>query len=142
MDFAYYIGVYVAVMLVQGAAGTGDSAIFTLVARRMKFTIRNSLLEKILAQDIAYFDGTESGRLISRLTNDLELMMAPIQSSLSSLLNNVLLLIGGMIMCFTKSYRLSMLAFVTVGPITYLWELYAQWSKGLAREMLAHWAEE
>jgi len=141
MEFKYYIGVYVVLMLVQGAVSTGYSAIFTLVSRRLKFTIRNSLLEKILAQDIAYFDGTESGRLISRLTNDLELMMAPIQSSLSSLLNNVLLLIGGMIMCFTKSYRLSMLAFVTVGPITYLWELYAQWSKGLAREMLAHWAE-
>jgi len=95
----------------------------------------------MLVQDVAYFDGTESGRLISRLTNDLDLMMSPIQSSLSSLLSNVLILVGGMVMCFVKSYRLSMLAFVMVGPITYLWEQYAQWSKGLAREMLAHWAE-
>ncbi len=68
----------------------------------MKFSIRNSLFEKILAQDVAYFDGTESGRLISRLTNDLDLMMAPIQSSLSSLLSNVLILFGGLIMCFLK----------------------------------------
>lgn len=90
---------------------------------------------------MAYFDGTESGRLISRLTNDLDMMMSPIQSSLSSLLNNILILIGGMVMCFIQSYRLSMLAFVTIGPITYLWNLYAQWSKGLAREMLAYWAE-
>ena len=44
---------------------------------------------------MAYFDGTESGRLISLLTNDLDLMMSPIQSSLSSLLNNILILIGG-----------------------------------------------
>lgn len=90
---------------------------------------------------MAYFDGTESGRLISLLTNDLDLMMSPIQSSLSSLLNNILILIGGMAMCFIHSYRLSMLAFVTVGPISYLWGLYAEWSKGLAREMLSHWAE-
>ena len=34
-----------------------------------------------------------------------------------------------------------MLAFVTVGPISYLWEQYALWSKGLAREMLSYWAE-
>ena len=34
-----------------------------------------------------------------------------------------------------------MLAFVTVGPISYLWGLYAEWSKGLAREMLSYWAE-
>ena len=104
-------------------------------------TLIVSPYKSILSQDIAYFDGTESGRLISRLTNDLDMMMSPIQSSLSSLLNNILILIGGMIMCFIKSYRLSMLAFVTIGPITYLWNLYAQWSKGLAREMLAYWAE-
>jgi ABC-type multidrug transport system fused ATPase/permease subunit len=95
----------------------------------------------ILSQDVAYFDGTESGRLISRLTNDLDLMMSPIQTSLSALLRNILILFGGLIMCFIKSYRLSMLAFVTIGPITYLWNLYAQWSKGLAREMIAFWAE-
>ena len=85
---------------------------------------------------MAYFDGTESGRLISLLTNDLDLMMSPIQSSLSSLLNNILILIGGMAMYFIHSYRLSMLALVTTGPISYLWGLYVEWSKGLAREML------
>eukprot|EP01083_Nonionella_stella_P161308 528148_1 len=139
--FSQYIKIYIYLMLVQGAISTLYSAIFTLVSRRLKFTIRNSLFDKILAQDVAYFDGTESGRLISRLTNDLDLMMSPIQSSLSSLLSNVLILFGGMIMCFMKSYRLSMLAFVTVGPISYLWEQYALWSKGLAREMLSYWAE-
>eukprot|EP00533_Pseudo-nitzschia_delicatissima_P000391 CAMPEP_0116105526 /NCGR_PEP_ID=MMETSP0327-20121206/15082_1 /TAXON_ID=44447 /ORGANISM="Pseudo-nitzschia delicatissima, Strain B596" /LENGTH=1063 /DNA_ID=CAMNT_0003597943 /DNA_START=100 /DNA_END=3291 /DNA_ORIENTATION=+ len=139
--FLHYIFIYVLVMLAQGAVSTLYSAIFTLVSRRLKFTIRNALLEKILAQDVAYFDGTESGRLISRLTNDLDMMMAPIQSSLSNLLSNCLILIGGMAMCFFKSYRLSMLAFVTIGPISYLWEQYALWSKKLAREMLSYWAQ-
>ena len=139
--FLRYIRTYLFLMLAQGAVSTFYSAIFTLVSRRLKFTIRNSLLEKILSQDVAYFDGTESGRLISRLTNDLDLMMAPIQSSLSSLLSNVLILFGGLVMCFAKSYRLSMLAFVTIGPISYLWEQYALWSKGLAREMISYWAE-
>jgi hypothetical protein len=139
--FKHYIQIYIVVMVVQGAVSTLYSAIFTLVSRRLKFTIRNSLFEKIMSQDVAYFDGTETGHLISRLTNDLDLMMAPIQSSLSSLLSNVLILVGGMIMCFAKSYRLSMLAFVTIGPISYLWEQYALWSKGLAREMLSYWAQ-
>ena len=139
--FLHFIFIYVLVMLAQGMVSTLYSAIFTLVSRRLKFTIRNALLEKILAQDVAYFDGTESGRLISRLTNDLDMMMAPIQSSLSNLLSNCLILIGGMAMCFVKSYRLSMLAFVTIGPISYLWEQYAQWSRKLAREMLSYWAQ-
>ena len=100
--FSHFIKIYIYLMLAQGAISTLYSAIFTLVSRRLKFSIRNSLFEKILAQDVAYFDGTESGRLISRLTNDLDLMMAPIQSSLSSLLSNILVLFGGLIMCFLK----------------------------------------
>ncbi|KAL3916741.1 MAG: hypothetical protein SGILL_005040 [Bacillariaceae sp.] len=139
--FLHYIAVYVVVMIVQGAISTLYSAIFTLVSRRLKFTIRNSLFEKILAQDVAYFDGTESGHLISRLTNDLDMMMSPIQSSLSELLRNLLIMFGGMFFCFWKSYRLSMLAFVTIGPISFCWETYAIWSKGLAREMLSYWGQ-
>lgn len=139
--FKRFIQWYIVVMIFQGAISTLYSSIFTLVSRRLKFTIRNKLFEKILSQDVAYYDGTETGRLISRLTNDLNMMMAPIQSSLSSLLSNILILFGGLIMCFITSYRLSMLAFVTVGPISYLWDQYAQWSKGLAREMISYWAE-
>jgi len=51
------------------------------------------------------------------------------------------MLFGGVAFCYWKSYRLSMLAFVTVGPIMYLWDLYAQWSKRLNRQMLSAWAE-
>lgn len=56
--FTHCIQLYVVIMLVQGAVSTLYSAIFTLVSRRLKFTIRNSLCERILTQDVAYFDGT------------------------------------------------------------------------------------
>ena len=49
-EFRYYVMMYVVLMLVQGAVSKGFSAIFMLVSRRLKFTIRNSLLERILAQ--------------------------------------------------------------------------------------------
>jgi ATP-binding cassette subfamily B protein len=121
--FRFYVKIYLAVMLTQGALSTVYQAAFSLVSRRMVFHVRNTLFRKILWQDVAFFDGTESGHLISRLTNDVNMMMQPIQTSLSSLLSNTLMLAGGVAMCFYNSYRLSMLAFVTVGPIMYLWDL-------------------
>ena len=51
-----------------------------------------------------YFDGTTSGRLTSRLTNDVGMMMAPIQNTLSTLLYNLVMLFGGIAMCFYTSY--------------------------------------
>jgi ABC-type bacteriocin/lantibiotic exporter with double-glycine peptidase domain len=91
---------------------------------------------------VAYFDGTESGHLISRLASDLEMIMSPIQSSLSELLRNILIIFGGMFLCFWKSYCLSMLAFVTIGPISFSWESYAWWNNDLAREMLSRWGDD
>ena len=34
-----------------------------------------------------------------------------------------------------------MLAFVTVGPIMFLWDIYAQWSRSLNRQVLASWGD-
>lgn len=39
---------------------------------------------------------------------------------LGTLFSNSLLLAGGMVMCFVTSWRLSMLAFTTVGPIYHI----------------------
>ena len=61
-----------------------------------------------------YFDGTTSGHLTSRLTNDVNVMMEPIRSSLSTLLYNLITLVGGVTMCYVTSYQLSLLAFVIV----------------------------
>lgn len=44
--FLMYIRIYVIVMVVQGAVTTMYSAIFTLVSRRLKFNLRNSLFER------------------------------------------------------------------------------------------------
>merc|ERR1711959_890193 len=139
--FITNIKTYVTIMAVQGALSAMYSAFFAQVSRQLVFTVRNTLFEQILIQDVAFFDGTTSGHLTSRLTNDVNMMMQPIQSSLSQLLQNLLMLIGGLLMCYYTSYQLSMLAFVTVGPIMYLWDLYANWSKRLNRLMLAAWGE-
>jgi ABC-type multidrug transport system fused ATPase/permease subunit len=128
-------------MVLQGFFSAVYSAAFNLVSRRLMTHIKNTLYKKILFQDVAYFDGTTSGALLSRLTNDINMMMTPINTSLSLLLSNVLMLLGGVFFCFLKSFRLSMLAFVTVGPIMFLWDQYALWSKRLNREVLASWSE-
>jgi ABC-type multidrug transport system fused ATPase/permease subunit len=65
-------------------------------------------------QDIAFFDGFRTGDLVQRLTGDVRAMIQPLQNTLATLLSNLILLFGGVVMCFVTSWRLSMLAFTTV----------------------------
>ena len=132
---------YLYLMVAQGLCQAAYQAAFAVVSRNILFGVRTTLFKSVIRQDTAFFDGTTSGHLTSRLTNDAQVMMAPIQASLASLLSNSIMLIGGVTMCFATSYELSMLAFVVVGPIMYLWDLYGNWSKSLSRRVLAAWAE-
>jgi len=56
---------------------------------------------------------------------------------MGNLLSNSILLIGGVGMCFYTSWRLSMLAFATVGPVVHVTQIYAQWSQNLNRRIFA-----
>lgn len=140
-SFLLDLRLYVGIMFVMGIFNGIKGLLFTIVARRIAFHARTKLFDAILKQDVAFFDGTTSGRLTSRLTNDIGMMLSPIQSTLSTMLYNIVMLIGGVAMCFYTSYQLSMLAFTTVGPILYLWDLYANWSRRLNRMVLAALSE-
>ncbi|CAN0033345.1 unnamed protein product, partial [Laminaria digitata] len=94
-----------------------------------------------LCQDVAFFEGTTSGKLTSRLSSDVNAMVSPCTYMLGSLFSNILLLGGGMVMCFVTSWRLSMLAFTTVGPIYHVTQRYAVWSQKLNVEIYVAYAE-
>jgi len=119
----------------SGLIGGIQSLCFSVVGRRLSNTIRKGLYGGIIVQDVAFFDGNSSGQLTSRLTNDVSFMVSPIQTMLGTLLSNSILLLGGMILCFSTSWRLSMLAFTTVGPIIHITQVYANWSKHLNRQI-------
>ena len=68
-------------------------------------------------------------------------MTFPLTTLLGSLVAAIISLIGGVAMAFYTSWRLSMLAFTTVGPIVHVTQAYAQWSRDQNRRILAHLGE-
>jgi ATP-binding cassette subfamily B protein len=80
-------------------------------------------------QDVAFFDSMMTGQLTSRLTQDASAMVSPISTIVNTMVSNFLLLTGGLAMCLWTSWRLSMLAFTSIGPIIYITAIYAVWSR-------------
>lgn len=114
---------------------------FQVVGRRLACSLRNELYAAILRAEISYFDSTASGTLTSRLTQDVNQMTFPLTTLLGSLVAAIISLIGGVAMAFYTSWRLSMLAFTTVGPIVHVTQAYALWSRDQNRRILAHLGE-
>ena len=98
-------------------------------------SIRSMMFRNIVVQDVQFFDEMSTGELISRMTNDVSGMLTPLRTMLATTLTNVITLIGGLVMCFTISWRLSMLAFTTVAPVLFLTQQYAKWRRNINRKI-------
>ena len=117
--------------------GAIRSLCISLVGRRVAKDVRAKLFSSIMVQDIAFFDGFPTGQLTSRLTQDTSAMISPLNTILNSMLSSLFLLVGGLFMCLYTSWRLSILAFTSIFPVVYIMNVYAQWSRGLNRQIWA-----
>lgn len=112
-------------------------ACFSLVGQRLNYKVRTGLLKNILSQDIAYFDSVNTGDLLSRLSYDCTNLTAPCNTVMSLAAQNFVVILGGLTMCFWVCWRLAMVSFAVVMPITFLIKRYARWSQTLNREISA-----
>eukprot|EP00667_Euglena_gracilis_P006497 EG_transcript_6552 len=133
--FARDVQLYIVYSVALGFFGSVRSLCVDIVGRRMSNEVSNKLFGSLISQDIAFFDGNNTGSLTSRMAYDATAMVDPMRTFLNTLLSNLLLLIGGLVMCFFTSWRLSMVAFTSVGPIVYATQVYAKWSRRINREI-------
>jgi len=101
-------------IVVLAAATYGRFYLVSWLGERAVTDIRRAVFDHILGLDAAFFETTRTGELMSRLTTDTTLLQVVIGSSASVALRNFLLLIGGTVMLFVTSLKLSALVFLVV----------------------------
>ncbi|CAJ1450643.1 unnamed protein product, partial [Effrenium voratum] len=139
--FETAMATYVVVNLLQGCFSGLKALAQELVQRRMACSVRLKLFASVIRMDIAFFDTMHTGQLTSRLTNDASQMTQPLSTLMNDLLANVLLLVGGMLMAFRTSWKLSILALTIVPPITYSYRAYAKWARKVTRSIYCAYGE-
>ena len=88
------------------------SCIMTTAGERIVARLRNRLYSKLLSQEIAFFDGTKTGELVSRLSSDTQLMQQAISQAVPEVILGVIKLIVSIALMFWISVPL---AGVTLG---------------------------
>jgi len=135
--FKHNVIVFVILSATVGFCGGIRNLCFSVVGQKMLNDVQHKLFTAMIKQDIAFFDGIASGNLTSRLWNDASAMISPINTVLTTLLSSSIQLVGGLFMCLYTSWRLSVLAFTTIGPITLMYRIYSKWSRTINKEIWA-----
>ncbi len=105
--------------LIKGAASYGEAITMNYVGQRIIANLQIDLFNSLLNCDLAFFHDTSSGVLISRCTNDVNLMRNVVSNTLTSLGKDLLTIIFLVSVMFVQDWRLSVIAFF-VFPIAIL----------------------
>ncbi|NCW79044.1 MAG: ATP-binding cassette domain-containing protein [Oxalobacteraceae bacterium] len=82
------------------------------LGERVTSDIRNAVYAHVLRQSPEFFEVTQTGEVLSRLTTDTTLIQTVVGTSISMALRNLLLLAGGLLMMFFTSIKLSAIIIV------------------------------
>jgi ABC-type multidrug transport system fused ATPase/permease subunit len=97
--------------MLGGLTGFLRSYAFTLTGYRVVKRLRCQLFEAIISQDCAYFDETNTGDLLSRLSSDCQVVQQALTVNISMFVRFSFQAIGSMILLVGLSWKLSLIMF-------------------------------
>jgi ATP-binding cassette subfamily B protein len=84
------------------------------VGQRVMYDIRRELYDKLQHQEVAYYDRTPVGRIMTRLTSDVDALNELFTSGIIDLLGDLVMIFAITTMMFLMDWQLSLVALVTV----------------------------
>ena len=112
----YFIALF-GVACVLAVATAARFYMVSWLGERVTADIRSAVYAHVVTQSPQFFETTQSGEVLSRLTTDTTLIQSVVGTSISMALRNALLFVGGLAMLFITSVKLTaiiLLALVAV----------------------------
>ena len=109
----------IATVVVKGIADYGQSILTNNIGLRVIDDFQNEMFAHLMRADLAFFHNNSTGNLISKFTNDVNLLRAAVSNVLISIGRELLTLIGLMGVMISTDWRLSLAVFF-IFPIAVL----------------------
>ncbi|GLY66906.1 ABC transporter ATP-binding protein [Amycolatopsis taiwanensis] len=107
---AWVIGLYLTSSVFSWAQGW----LLNGVVQRVVYRLRSDVEDKLHRLPLRYFDGQPRGEVLSRVTNDIDNVAQTLQQTLSQLLTSVLTVLGVLVMMFSISPLLAVIALLVI----------------------------
>jgi len=104
----------VLVILLKSLFGYLQAYLMAYVEQGVIRDIRNDIYRHIHRLSLSYFDRTRTGQMISRITNDVNLVNGGLSASFFTLIKNPLLIITSLAIAFVISWKLTIASFAVL----------------------------
>ncbi|CAF0934671.1 unnamed protein product [Rotaria sordida] len=106
-QFQYNLIMFIVVNFAGGFLGGFRMGIFSLCISRLSIRLRTKLFQSYLQQEIGFFDTHESGKLLSRLNHDTQVMSSTVANNIAQCIGAFVRFIGTLIMMIKLSLHLT-----------------------------------
>jgi ATP-binding cassette subfamily B protein len=93
--------------------------IMSNVAMNITYRFRQDISQKINRMPFRYFDGTNHGEILSRITNDVDTVSQTLNQSLTQIITSLTTVIGVLVMMITISWQMTLVA-LAILPLSFL----------------------
>ncbi|MEA3334602.1 MAG: ABC transporter ATP-binding protein [Chloroflexota bacterium] len=104
----------VGVALVRGVFNFAQGYWSEKASQGVAFDLRNNLYAKLQSLSFSYHDQAQTGQLMTRTTNDVDLVRLWTGMGFVQLLNTILMIVGAAVILFLTNWKLALLSLITI----------------------------
>ncbi|CAF0886563.1 unnamed protein product [Adineta ricciae] len=109
--------------------------VFSVCVARLSIRLRTKLFQTYLQQEIGFFDTHESGKLLSRLNHDTEIMSTTVANNVSQCIGSVFKFIGIILVMFKLNAYLTLICIVGTPVILVVIKLSGNTSRRVSEKV-------
>jgi ATP-binding cassette subfamily B protein len=109
--FGWVVAGLLLAMLLEFAAKLGQTIVTQVLGQRVTRDLRETLFRRLQEVDLAYIEKNPVGRLMTRVTNDVESLQETFSTGAISIVGDVVLIAGIVSMMLVLDWRLTLYAF-------------------------------
>ncbi|MBM4434634.1 MAG: ABC transporter ATP-binding protein [Chloroflexi bacterium] len=111
---------YLAVLAANAGLRYGQNMLTTVIGQKAMYDLRIELFRHLQFLPLSFFDRNPVGRLMTRITNDIDALIEMVSRGVVSIFGDVFVLAGVMIAMLLLDYRLALITFIALPVIVAL----------------------
>ncbi|NSW89582.1 MAG: ABC transporter ATP-binding protein [Firmicutes bacterium] len=116
--------IYLGVVLLGAGFGYSQTYLLTYIGQKIMYDIRNQLFTHIQNMSMKFFDRNSSGRILTRVTNDVEALNEIFSGVLVNFIRDFIMIVGIIIAMFSMNKNLALLSICSVPLIAIITVIY------------------
>ena len=135
------VGLFALTLLGEFVARFGQIYMMQLAGQRTMADLRRAVFEHIQRLRVGYFDRTPIGRVVTRVTNDIDSLSEFFASGAVTAIADVLMLVGIVGFMLFLDWELSLVTFAALPPLAILVNVFRKYARDAFRDIRARVAQ-